>query len=277
MKSVYYPPNSFRYKIIHSFFSNFLGINNYLMIKDICYSHNENNYNKKEVCFIAKLSKLYSMIFYSRISNKFEQEIKDYRYIFDRNINYCDFTEKIYCSNDICSILAKLMTDAELTDVQDLAFYYFLAIKKLHAKIGYYITLPVALSYNIQDEIKNKECVNIRYYIEGQLSVLWQKEKKQTIAIGDLQHTYEHELSSLREKIEKITLFGSIARNEYTIDSDIDLIVYVKKMRTEEISAIINKIKSINIIYFNKKSDIHIVHDNYTNKVVFEGESYEVF
>ena len=45
----------------------------------------------------------------------------------------------------------------------------------------------------------------------------------------------------------------------------------------KEIVSIKNKIKSINIINFNRKSDVHIVQGADICRISYEGESYEVY
>ena len=157
------------------------------------------------------------------------------------------------------------------------AFYYFLIIKKLQSQHGYYVRLPADLSLNLKEEITHKELENVRYYLEGQLAKMIVKEKADDFNINKLRLVYNNELTAFRESIHKILLFGSLVRGEYTKDSDIDLIVYVSNISKKEIVSIKNKIKSINIINFNRKSDVHIVQGADICRISYEGESYEVY
>ncbi len=274
MMNISFPPNSFRYKLIHSFLSVFLGIDNYLLVKDVCYSCFCFEYDKNLVCFVEKLSRLYSLIFYTDISNGFAKEIKDYNYVFEQNIDN-DLAMEIYYSSDIYYTLSRMLISDLSNELK--AFYYFLIIKKLQSQHGYYVRLPADLSLNLKEEITHKELENVRYYIEGQLAKMIVKERADDFNINKLRLVYKNELVAFRESINKILVFGSLVRGEYTKDSDIDLIVYVSAISKKEIVSIKNKIKSINIINFNRKSDVHIVQDTDICRISYEGESYEVY
>ena len=274
---MYYPSNSFRYKLIHSYLKVFMDTTNYLLVKDVCYNCHNNEQDIYLVAFIKKLSKLYSLIFYSNVSNDFVEEKNDYVYIFRHNLESDAFVKEIYYSNDTYYLLSKLVCN--MIDVNDeiKAFYYFLIIKKLKKDIGYYVVLPLNIKQILKDEINQKELYIVKSYLEGQISRKIVEERKCLLDIEILKNVYEKELIEYRDKIERISIFGSLIRGEYTKDSDIDLIVVVKELSFTETVSIKNKIKAINIVHFNRKSDIHVVEESNISKFIFEGNSIDVF
>lgn len=274
---IYYPQNSFRYKLIHSYLKVFMDTTNYLLVKDVCYNYYSNEQDIYLVAFIKKLSKLYSLIFYSNVSDDFVEEINDYVYIFGHNLEGDAFVKEIYHSNDMYYLLSKLVCN--MIDVNDeiKAFYYFLIIKKLKKDTGYYVVLPLNINQILKDEINQEELYIVKSYLEGQISRKILEERKYLLDIEILKNVYEKELIEYRDKIERISIFGSLIRGEYTKDSDIDLIVVVKELSFTETVSIKNKIKAINIVHFNRKSDIHVVEESDISKFIFEGNSIDVF
>ena len=274
---IYYPQNSFRYKLIHSYLKVFMDTTNYLLVKDVCYNYYSNEQDIYLVAFIKKLSKLYSLIFYSNVSDDFVEEINDYVYIFGHNLESYAFVKEIYHSNDMYYLLSKLVCN--MIDVNDeiKAFYYFLIIKKLKKDTGYYVVLPLNINQILKDEINQEELYIVKSYLEGQISRKILEERKYLLDIEILKNVYEKELIEYRGKIERISIFGSLIRGEYTKDSDIDLIVVVKEISFTETVSIKNKIKAINIVHFNRKSDIHVVEETDISKFIFEGNSIDVF
>lgn len=277
LAEIYYPQNSFRYKLIHSYLKVFMDTTNYLLVKDVCYNYHNNEQDIYLVAFIKKLSKLYSLIFYSNVSDDFVEEINDYVYIFGHNLKSDDFVKEIYYSNDMYYLLSKLVCN--MIDINDeiRAFYYFLIIKKLKKDTGYYVVLPLNIKQILKDEINQKELYIVKSYLEGQISRKILEERKYLLDIEILKNVYEKELIEYRDKIERISIFGSLIRGEYTKDSDIDLIVVVKELSFTETVSIKNKIKAINIVHFNRKSDIHVVEETDISKFIFEGNSIDVF
>lgn len=277
LAEIYYPQNSFRYKLIHSYLKVFMDTTNYLLVKDVCYNYYSNEQDIYLVAFIKKLSKLYSLIFYSTVSDDFVEEINDYVYIFGHNLESDAFVKEIYHSNDMYYLLSKLVCN--MIDVNDeiKAFYYFLIIKKLKKDTGYYVVLPLNINQILKDEINQKELYIVKSYLEGQISRKILEERKYLLDIEILKNVYEKELIEYRDKIERISIFGSLIRGEYTKDSDIDLIVVVKELSFTETVSIKNKIKGINIVHFNRKSDIHMIEETDISKFIFEGNSIDVF
>ena len=274
---IYYPQNSFRYKLIHSYLKVFMDTTNYLLVKVVCYNYHNNEQDIYLVAFIKKLSKLYSLIFYSNVSDDFVEEINDYVYIFGHDLKSDDFVKEIYYSNDMYYLLSKLVCN--MIDINDdiKAFYYFLIIKKLKKDTGYYLVLPLNTKQILKDEINQKELYIVKSYLEGQISRKILEERKYLLDIEILKNVYEKELIEYRDKVERISIFGSLIRGEYTKDSDIDLIVVVKELSFTETVSIKNKIKAINIVHFNRKSDIHVVEETDISKFIFEGNSIDVF
>ena len=188
---IYYPQNSFRYKLIHSYLKVFMDTTNYLLVKDVCYNYHNNEQDIYLVAFIKKLSKLYSLIFYSTVSDDFVEEINDYVYIFGHNLEGDAFVKEIYHSNDMYYLLSKLVCN--MIDVNDeiKAFYYFLIIKKLKKDTGYYVVLPLNIKQILKDEINQKELYIVKSYLEGQISRKILEERKYLLDIEILKNVYE--------------------------------------------------------------------------------------
>lgn len=277
MPCVKLPANAFRYKLIHSFFNVFLKTNNYLLIKDACFGSDCTAYDMNAVDLVKKMSRLYSLIFYSDISDGFKEEVNDYNYVFKNNVTNDRFIAEIFNTGDLCYAMSKLILMTSYTPIDLMVLYYYLIIKKLSNQCGYYIRLPLNIMFDIQNEIKGNELMNIRYYLEGKLQKYILEEKAEDLSVGGIEKIYRSELSAYKGIITKISLFGSLIREEYTKDSDIDLIVYLNKASVKCAEKIKNAIKSINIIKFNRKSDIHIAYNEDACGILFEGDSYDVY
>lgn len=275
MSDYVYPSNSFRYKLIYSFFCVFLQIDDYLLIKDTIYGKTLSMADCGNVRLIQQLNRLYSLIFYSQYSDKSCFVTEDYFYIFpNKKIN-----QTIINKIEICSNWAILMSEIIINDgyqIEEKALYYFLLIKRISERYGVCICLPNEVAEELRSNTPFSEEMGLSYFIQAKILNIVNIEKNKIINTERIRSVYQTELCDFRDCIERIEVFGSVVRCEYNEDSDIDLIVYVNNAPPTTVEVIKKQIKAVNIIRFNRKSDIHIVK-NGERKITFKGDSYEVF
>ncbi|MCI6156076.1 MAG: nucleotidyltransferase domain-containing protein [Bacilli bacterium] len=250
-------PISYPYKLIYSYFINYEGTKNYDSIKKIVLNIDEPKSSRDIL-----IKNMHIMILLA-FNNK-KLNVQGFISLIGKIFNIPRLI-KIRCRLNILSELRseELYLSCE-NFIKDFgiglsSFALFVIASKLIAeKEGFYFILPISY-FAISKDIENEQIK--KHYLMGVIENLRIKNKS-----DESQNLYDkikdfysqNQVNFYNDDIKHIYLFGSIAKNQYHKESDIDMVIEFSESTSHiKINEIMNMLKEQNSKQFGRNTDAY--------------------
>jgi len=263
--------STFPCKVISSFYDNYYNIHKYDDIKKITFriQNIDTEFDQE----ILNYFKLFQMI-YSLPINASEAEYRNcFKLIYDKEvINLSLLTERMEAGICMFEWIDKYLLRFKEMESCESYFFFILLTIYLTKEYNYTCVPPVNL-YEIYQTIKNDN--SRKYFLYSYFNTLFVNNKKRNPNLKEeiINFLYSEKDKLIEKGIKSMFLFGSIYKNEYHSNSDIDLMVLlddpisfktIKESKKYISTIILNTFhRSCDIVEYNDFVESHDISNTY--------------